>query len=97
MKEKILTEIARLKERYVVFHRRDGIDWPLDNYGKMRAYNEIEEFINSLPEEDVIEGVISGNAYFKQKSIDLPMLPLDIYDKIGDFGDKVKVVIVRED
>lgn len=47
-KDALVAEIERLKERFIAFHHRDGIDWPLDNYGKMRAYNEVLSFLNTL-------------------------------------------------
>lgn len=87
MKEKILAEIARLKERYAAFHRRDGIDWPLDNYGKMRAYKEIEDFINSLPEEPVSEDICNQCEAHNDK---------DKCDELV-FGHKCPIVTTSED
>ena len=55
------------------------------------GYNEALKDIR----EDAIEGVIIGNAYFREKQIELPMLPVEQYDKIGDFGSKVKLVILN--
>ena len=52
-KSAIMAEIERLKERFIAFHHRDGNDWPLDNYGKMRAYNELLSFINTLEVKEV--------------------------------------------
>ena len=52
-KDALVAGIERLKERFIAFHHRDGIDWPLDNYGKMRAYNEVLSFLNTLEVKEV--------------------------------------------
>jgi hypothetical protein len=52
-KSALVAEIERLKERLIAFHHRDLNDWPLDNYGKMRAYNEVLSFIDTLEVKDV--------------------------------------------
>lgn len=46
----LIAKINILKERFVALHTKDGINWPLDNYGKMRAYNEFLSIINSMQE-----------------------------------------------
>ena len=43
--------------------------------------------------KEAIEGVIIGNAYFKQKSIELPMLPLELYAKSS--GQKEKYANIK--
>lgn len=52
-KAALVAEIERLRERFIAFHHRDGNDWPLDNYGKMRAYNEVLSFIDTLEVKEV--------------------------------------------
>jgi hypothetical protein len=63
-KDALVAEIERLKERFIAFHHRDGNDCPLDNYGKIRAYNEVLSFIDSLPEEPVSESLKDEIAKF---------------------------------
>lgn len=52
-KSALVAEIERLRERFIAFHHRDGHDWPLDNYGKMRAYNEVLSFLDTLEVKEV--------------------------------------------
>lgn len=53
LKSALVAEIERLKERFIASHHRDGNDWPLDNYGKMRAYNELLSFIDTIEMKEV--------------------------------------------
>ena len=53
LKSAVVAEIERLKERFIAFHHRDGNNWPLDNYGKMRAYNEVLSFLDTLEVKEV--------------------------------------------
>lgn len=63
-KDSLVAEIERLKERFIAFHHRDGNDWPLNNYGKMRAYNEVLSFINTLEAKEVdLEKAIDDYIY----------------------------------
>ena len=65
-KAAVVAEIERLKERFIAFHHRDGNNWPLDNYGKMRAYNEVLSFLDTLEVREVnlekeIDDYINGH------------------------------------
>ena len=71
-KSALAAEIERLKKRFIDFHHRDGMDWPLDNYGKMRAYNEVLSFLNTLEVKEI------NNWHLQEKE--------DIYDAIKDWG-----------
>lgn len=46
--------------------------------------------------KDAISGVIFGSRYFRQKNISLTNLSEEQYDKLKDFGEKVKVIIIKE-
>ena len=56
-KSALLAEIKRLRERFIAFHHRDGNDWSLDNYGKMRAYNEVLSSLDTLEVKEVDLGL----------------------------------------
>lgn len=67
-KSVLVAEIERLKERFIAFHHRDGIDWPLDNYGKMRAYNEVLSFIDTLEVKEVdFDTSMVANTYVSER------------------------------
>lgn len=46
---------------------------------------------------NAIEGYIIGNSYFKEKNIELIDLTPEQYEAIGDFGDRVKLIVIRHD
>lgn len=52
-KDVLIAKIEELKARFIALHHKDGMDWPLDNYGKMRAYNEVLSIINTLEVKEV--------------------------------------------
>lgn len=46
--------------------------------------------------KDAISGIIFGSRYFRQKNIALTNLSEEQYDKLQDFGERVKVITFKE-
>lgn len=46
--------------------------------------------------KDAISGFIFGSRYFRQKNISLTNLSEEQYDKLKDFGERIKVIIIKE-
>lgn len=47
--------------------------------------------------KEAVDGYIMGNSYYRHKDVGLCKLSDEEYDRIGDFGDNVKVVIIKEE
>lgn len=43
-----------------------------------------------------VSGTIFGSRYFRQKNISLTNLSEEQYDKLKDFGERIKVIIIKE-
>ena len=75
--------------------------YPIDSYeGHDDMYRQRGAFAKGYEQAmadlkaDAIDGVIFGSKFFRQKNISLENLTVEQYDRLKDFGEHVKVVIL---
>jgi hypothetical protein len=62
----------------------------------MYAFQGGAEWQREQMMKDAISGFIFGSRYFRQKNISLTDLSEEQYDKLKDFGERIKVIIIKE-
>ena len=88
------------------YAKREHCECDLETSGEPIQYDSTNDLIDAcrygaiLQKEqmmkDAISGFIFGSRYFRQKNISLINLSEEQYDKLKDFGERIKVIIVKE-
>ena len=91
--EQILAEIDRYEDYLHGFEgsSRDDCIGIAKHFAEFGARIMKEQMM-----KDAISGFIFGSRYFRQKNISLIDIAEEQYDKVGDFGERVKVIIIKE-
>lgn len=63
---------------------------------RFRGFTAGAEWQKEQMMKDAISGIIFGSRYFRQKNISLTNLSEEQYDKLKDFGERIKVIIIKE-
>ena len=102
--ESVSEDLEKASEEYAYtnwesddYHEGASEGKPFDAIGHtQKCFIDGAEWQKEQMMKGAISGIIFGSRYFRQKNISLTNLSEEQYDKLKDFGERIKVIIIKE-